>query len=96
MTIEYSPSSAGLSPHTIFGSPKRQTVASYKRELIRHRHTELRLRQALARSEALLCQKDGLIQQQAVLSQESDHRLMERPANDGQPAFAARSGVEEC
>jgi two-component sensor histidine kinase len=76
MTIEYSPSSTGLSPHTIFGSHRRQTVASYKRELIRHRHTELRLRQALARSEALLCQKDGLIQQQAVLSQESDHRLM--------------------
>jgi two-component sensor histidine kinase len=76
MTIEYSPSSTGLSPHTIFGSHKRQTVASYKRELIRRRRAELRLRRALARSEALLCQKDGLIQQQAVLSQESDHRLM--------------------
>jgi len=76
MTIEYSPSSTGLSPNTIFGSHNRLTVASYKRELIRHRRTELRLRQALARREALLCQKDGLIQQQAVLSQESDHRLL--------------------
>jgi len=76
MTIEYSPSSADSLPHIIFDGRERRTVASYERELIRHRRTESRLRQALAQDEALLCQKDGLIQQQAVLSRESDHRLL--------------------
>ena len=59
-----------------FEGLQRRTVASYERELIRHRRTERGLRKALAQDEALLCQKDELIQQQAVLSQESDHRLM--------------------
>ena len=76
MTMEYSPSGANSPPVVIFESRERRTVASYKRELIRHRRTEIGLRQALAREEALLCQKDELIQQQAVLSQESDHRLL--------------------
>ena len=55
---------------------ERRTVARYKRELIRHRHTEAGLRRALAREEALLREKDELIRQQAVMSQESDHRLL--------------------
>jgi two-component sensor histidine kinase len=55
---------------------QRRTVASYERELIRHRRTERGLRKALAQEEALLCQKEELIRQQAVLSRESDHRLM--------------------
>lgn len=38
--------------------------------------TETQLRGALAQSEALLRQKDALIQRQALLSKESDHRLM--------------------
>ena len=76
MTIEYSPSGAGSPPHVIFERHERHTPASYKRELTRHRRTETGLRQALAREEALLFQKDQLIQQQAVLSQESDHRLL--------------------
>jgi two-component sensor histidine kinase len=76
MTIEYSPSSADSLPHIIFDSREGRTVASYERELIRHRRTESRLRQALAQDEALLRQKDGLIQQQALLSRESDHRLL--------------------
>ncbi len=76
MTIEYSPSGAGSPPHVIFESQERPTRASYKRELIRHRRTETGLRQALALEEALLFQKDELIQQQAVLSQEADHRLL--------------------
>jgi two-component system, sensor histidine kinase PdtaS len=76
MTIEYLPSSADPLPHVVFDTVERRTIASYERELIRHRRTETGLRAALAREEALLCQKDELIQKQAVLSQESDHRLL--------------------
>ena len=74
MAIQYTRESAG--PHIIYEIRERRTVASYKRELIRHRRTESGLRRALARDEALLCQKDELIRQQAVLSQEADHRLL--------------------
>jgi len=76
MAIERLPHSADSSVNVIFEGPTRRTVASYKRELIRDRRTESCLRQALTRDEALLCQKDELIQQQRVLSQESDHRLL--------------------
>ena len=76
MTVEHSPSAAEPPLHVIFDSHERRTVASYRRELIRHKHTESGLRQALAREEVLLCQKEALIQQQAVLNQESDHRLL--------------------
>ena len=76
MSVEYSPHGAGTPPSTIFRSPERRTIVSYEQELRRHRRTESGLREALAREETLLCQKDELIQQQAVLSQESDHRLL--------------------
>jgi two-component system, sensor histidine kinase PdtaS len=76
MTIEYSPASAGSPPRVIFESHERVTLTSYKRELIRHKRTETGLRLALAREEALLFQKDKLIKQQTVLSQEADHRLL--------------------
>jgi two-component system, sensor histidine kinase PdtaS len=75
MTIERSPQREGP-PNVIFENRERRTVASYKRELIRHRRAESGLREALAREEALLSQKDALIQQQAVLRQEADHRLL--------------------
>ena len=76
MTMQYSPSGAKSPPIAIFETREGRTVASYRREMERHRRTESGLRQALARDEALLSQKDELIQQQAVLSQESDHRLL--------------------
>jgi two-component sensor histidine kinase len=67
----------GESPLNISSEePAHRLAASYKRELIRHRRTETGLRQALARDEALLRQKDDLIRQLATLSQESDHRLL--------------------
>jgi two-component sensor histidine kinase len=66
----------GSLPNIIFTSPERRMSASYERERTRHSRGEVRLRQALARAKALLCQKDELIQQQSVLSQESDHRLL--------------------
>jgi two-component system, sensor histidine kinase PdtaS len=75
MTIEQSPQRE-RPPNVIFENRERRTVASYKRELIRHRRAESGLREALAREEALLSQKDALIQQQAVLRQEADHRLL--------------------
>jgi two-component sensor histidine kinase len=76
MTIEHLPSRADSPPNTIFESPERRTAASYERELTKHRYTEIRLRKAFAREEALRRQKDELIQQQEVLSKESDHRLL--------------------
>jgi two-component sensor histidine kinase len=69
-------SSADAPRNTLFGSSERRTVASYERELTTHRCTEIQLREALAREEALLRQKDELIQQLEVLSAESDHRLL--------------------
>ena len=76
MTIEHLPHSADSPPITTFESPEFRTVASYKRRLTAYRRTETRLRAALARDDALLHQKDELIQNQALLSKESDHRLL--------------------
>ena len=80
MAIEHLPYSAESPPNIIFESRERRTVASYERELkrerIRHRRAETELREVLAQEEALLHQKDELIQQQEILSKESDHRLL--------------------
>jgi DNA-binding CsgD family transcriptional regulator len=65
MTIGNLASSADLPAKGIFGSPERHTVASYEGEL-----TKIRLREALAREEALHRQMDDLIrQQQGILSE---------------------------
>ena len=61
---------------TITGSAARRTLEACERELIQYRSLEIRLRDALAKSEARLRQKDELIQRQELLSKESDHRLM--------------------
>lgn len=76
MSVEQLARGAHSPPIGLFQRQERRVIASYRRELIRHRRTEIGLRQALAREEALLLQKDELIEQQAVLSQESDHRLL--------------------
>ncbi len=69
--------SSGQSPCTLtFFNPPRRTLESYERELIQHRSLEIRLRDALAESEARLRQQDELIQKQELLTRESDHRLM--------------------
>jgi two-component sensor histidine kinase len=60
----------------LFASTERRTVGSYEWELTAHRRTEMRLREALAREEALLQHKDELIHQLEVLRAESDHRLL--------------------
>ena len=76
MSVEQSPHSAASVSNMIFEDPERRVVASYERELARHRRAEISLREALAREETLLRQKDELIRQQQVLGQESDHRLL--------------------
>jgi two-component sensor histidine kinase len=76
MTIEHFAYSPDPPSNTMSESPERRTVASYERELTKHRCTEIQLREALAREEALLREKDELIQQQEVLSKESDHRFL--------------------
>ena len=60
---------------TLLNSPRR-TVESYERELIQYRAMEIRLRDALAESEAQLRQQDELIHRQELLKKESDHRLL--------------------
>jgi two-component sensor histidine kinase len=76
MCIEPSPHCAGSPPNIIFETRERRTIASYERQLARHRSTETRLRRALAQKESLLRQKDLVIQQQVILGKESDHRLL--------------------
>jgi len=76
MAIQYRPDSAASPSHASYEIRERRTAVSYERELIRRRRTELGLREALAREEALLTGKDELIRQQEILSQESDHRLL--------------------
>jgi len=76
MSIRDSQNSADLPPDATIGGAERRTTASYERELRQHRSIENRLRDALAGEEALLRQKDELIQQQELLRKESDHRLL--------------------
>jgi two-component system, sensor histidine kinase PdtaS len=70
---------SGHEPGTVTSiaeSPARRTIESYERELVQYRAMEIRLRDALAESEERLRQKDELIQRQALLKRESDHRLL--------------------
>lgn len=70
---------AGRGPCTVTSiakGPARRTVESCERELVQYRAMEIRLRDALAESEERLRQKDQLIQKQALLRRESDHRLL--------------------
>ena len=63
-------------PIAISSRSGRRTLESCERELIQYRALEIRLRDALAESEARLRQKDELIQRQELLKKESDHRLL--------------------
>ncbi len=59
-----------------FLNPAHRTIESYERELIQYRSVEIRLRDALAESEAQLRQQGELIHRQELLKKESDHRLL--------------------
>jgi two-component system, sensor histidine kinase PdtaS len=76
MTIESLPYSADSPPKTIFESLDRGAIANCERELTKYNTTETQLREALAREQTLLRQKNELIKRHAILSKESDHRLL--------------------
>ena len=69
-------------PHRRFQQPadcplaRCSTISLYEAELEEHKKTEAELRRSIVRESALLCQKDDLIQQQHMLSRESEHRLL--------------------
>jgi two-component system, sensor histidine kinase PdtaS len=56
--------------------PWAETVTSYERELSELRRSEVALREVLACEDALLHQKDDLIQLLEILNKESDHRFL--------------------
>ena len=62
--------------YPVFKGLGRRTTASYEHEFAKHRSTEIRLRGALAREEALLRQKDEHLKRREILSREADHRLL--------------------
>jgi len=76
MTISHLQSSTDLHPNLIRKNSRRSTIGNYLRELTNYRVTKFQLREALAREEILLRKKNDFIKQQAVLSEESDHRLL--------------------
>ena len=71
MMIEHSCCGSDLPPGVMFQNPDQCLPAAGPTSL-----TDTQLRSALAQSEALLRQKDELLQRQELLSKESDHRLM--------------------
>jgi two-component sensor histidine kinase len=56
--------------------PSRRGVASYKRELDKQKQVEEELRQALRRDEDMLREMEAQLNQQQVLIEEFDHRLI--------------------
>jgi two-component sensor histidine kinase len=70
------PLSADVSLPPGLERPEWHTIANYQRELAEHRATEIRLRKALARDEALLREKDEVIRHQEMLNLECHHRLL--------------------
>ncbi len=73
MMAERSSCGPGLRQGVLFQDPDQGLPAA---EAPDSRHIEAQLRNALAQSEALLQQKDKLIQRQELSIRESDHRLM--------------------
>lgn len=64
---------SSLPPGVIFRNPDQYSPAA---EPASYRLVEIQLRKALAKSEALLLEKDELIHRQELLKEESDHRLL--------------------
>jgi two-component sensor histidine kinase len=76
MTVERWQRGAASPPNAMFESPQVRTVASCEREMAANRGAELKLRQDLARDGVRLRQNDAVIEQQELLSRESDHRML--------------------
>jgi len=77
---------SSLPPGVIFRNPDQYSPAA---EPANYRLVEIQLRKALAKSEALLLEKDELIHRQELLKEESDHRLL----NDLQMTISLLFGV---
>jgi two-component system, sensor histidine kinase PdtaS len=75
-TIAHLQYGANSSANVMSEGRQHRAAARHEGELAKHRLTELRLREALARGEALIRQKDDVIEQQETLRRESDHRLL--------------------
>jgi two-component sensor histidine kinase len=73
MMTEHSPSGSDLPPGVIFQNPDQCRAAVGP---VDHGFIEAQLRNALAQSEALVRQKDEVIQRQELLKRESDHRFL--------------------
>src|SRR5450631_333926 len=73
MIDERSSGGPSLPPGVIFRSPNQCLPAA---EQTNYRLAQIQLRRALAKSEALLLEKDELIHRQELLKEESDHRLL--------------------
>ena len=69
MTAERSTENSGLFSNGLLRSFARRTGARHGRELPADNYTDIRLREALAREDALLRQNDALVQRQNDLSE---------------------------
>lgn len=80
--LRAAPRSAFPAPNFQFQQPagcqiiRCSAIALYENELEKHKATEAELRRSVLREGMLLRQKDELIQQQSVLSRETEHRLL--------------------
>jgi two-component sensor histidine kinase len=75
MSLELVPSSRDVSTQLGFERAE-QRIATCERQLMEHKATEIRLREALARDEALLQDKDKVIRRRELLNRECHHRLL--------------------
>jgi two-component sensor histidine kinase len=71
--IDEPSSGSSLPPGVIFRNPEQCLLAA---EPTNDRLVEIQLRKALAKSQALVLEKDELIHRQELLKEESDHRLL--------------------
>ena len=76
MTAEQVAYSADFPPNIIPLRPKLRMAWTYERELALLRKRESDLREALAREEELLRRQEKRLEEQKLLSKESDHRLL--------------------
>jgi len=64
-------------PIGVLSTPREcGTLAKYEREIVNHRRVEASLKIALANRESAILERDSLIERQALLSKESDHRFL--------------------
>jgi two-component system, sensor histidine kinase PdtaS len=82
MNVEPLRHSETVAPKTVFPKPpncplaKCSAILMYERELEKHSFIEDELRKSVIREDALLREKEDLIQQKDILSKESEHRLL--------------------